>query len=98
MATTTHEPLGTLPEKRRRFWRVVVPEMWASLAIAVMWFTVLLDALFGPDIVSANGAQLTRIPSAVVLALFAYLGTRVVARFGFGHTADSLRGPAEDAR
>jgi hypothetical protein len=61
--------------------------MWASLAIAVMWLAVLFDAIFGPDIVSSDaGANTTRIPSAVVVALFAYLATRVVARYGFGHS------------
>jgi multisubunit Na+/H+ antiporter MnhF subunit len=35
--------------------------------------------------VFANTAMnTTTIPSAVVLALFAYLGTRVVARYGLG--------------
>jgi hypothetical protein len=58
--------------------------MWASLAISVMWLAVLFDALFGPDIVSSNaGANMTTIPSAVVVAFFAYLGTRVVAKYGF---------------
>jgi hypothetical protein len=64
--------------------------MWASLAIAVMWLAVLFDAIFGPDMVftSANGGgtSTTRIPSAVAVALFAYLATRVVARYGYGLT------------
>jgi hypothetical protein len=58
--------------------------MWASVAISVMWLAVLLEALFGPDIVSSNATSATRVPSAVVVALFAYLATRVVARYGFG--------------
>jgi hypothetical protein len=59
--------------------------MWASLAIAAVWLTVLFDALFGPDFVSSNGAgtNTTTIPSAVIIALFAYLATRVIARYGF---------------
>jgi hypothetical protein len=59
--------------------------MWASLAIASMWLAVLFDAVFGPDLVASNGAGVntTSIPSAVIVALFAYLGTRVVARYGF---------------
>ena len=69
--------------------------MWASLAISVMWLAVLFDALFGPDFVSSNGAgtQTTSIPSAVFVALFAYLGTRVVARYGFTRS----REPTPDA-
>jgi hypothetical protein len=64
---------------------MLVREMWASLAIVSMWLAVLFDALFGPDFVSTNGAgtNTTTIPSAVIVALFAYLGTRVVARYGF---------------
>ena len=30
---------------------------------------------------------MTRIPSAIIVALFAYLGTRVVAKYGFGRPA-----------
>jgi len=62
--------------------------MWAALAIASMWVAVLFDAIFGPDFVSSSGGptgSTTRIPSAIVVALFAYLATRVVARYGFRH-------------
>lgn len=87
MATVPHRP-AALPERRQRYRRLLVPEMWASLAIIVMWVAVLLDALFGPEFVSANGGGVTRIPSAIILALFAYLGTRAVAKYGLGHRAD----------
>jgi hypothetical protein len=62
--------------------------MWASLAIAVMWLAVLFDALFGPDLVVSNASGTTTIPSAVFLALFAYLATRVVARYGLPRAED----------
>jgi hypothetical protein len=58
--------------------------MWAAMAIAVMWLAVLFDAVFGPDIVSTSATSSTTVPSAVVVALFALLGTRVVAKYGFG--------------
>lgn len=58
-------------------------EMWASLAIGVIWLVVLADALFGPDIVSSNPGTFTRIPSAIFLAFFAWLATRVIAVHGF---------------
>ena len=60
--------------------------MWTSLAISVIWVTVLLDALFGPDIVttSAGGAS-SVVPSAIVVAVFAFFATWVVARHGFRH-------------
>jgi hypothetical protein len=63
--------------------KVLVDETWASLAIGVMWLAVLFDALFGPDIVISNASGTTTIPSAVIVAFFAYLATRVVARYGF---------------
>ena len=37
-------------------WRVVLGlrEMWASLAIAVVWLSVLFTAVWGPNIVSSH--------------------------------------------
>ncbi len=90
MTTAAQESSGALPERRPLLSQVVVPEMWASLAIAVMWLAVLFDALFGPDLVVTNASGMTTIPSAIIVAPFAYLGTRVVARYGFSG------GPATD--
>jgi hypothetical protein len=84
LTTISQEPSGVRAERRTWSKRLLVPEMWASLAISVMWLAVLFDALFGPDIVSNNATSTTRVPSAVVVALFAYLATRVTARYGFG--------------
>jgi hypothetical protein len=48
-----------------------------------MWLAVLFDALFGPDIVSTSGpTSSSTVPSAVVVALFAWLATWVVAKHG----------------
>ena len=60
-------------ERPRWYARVLVREMWASLAISIMWLAVLFDAVFGPDFVtsSASGATTTTIPSAIFVALFA---------------------------
>lgn len=82
MTISSHEPHVVAREPT---WsKLLVPEMWASLAIAVIWLAVLLDALFGPDIVtsSAGGSDRAVIPSAVVLAFFAFFATWVVARHG----------------
>jgi hypothetical protein len=85
MTSVSHPPL-----RERSQWaaRVFVPEMWASLAIITMWLAVLVDAIYGPDIVTQNGVTgvgtSTTTPSAVAVALFAFLGTWVVARHGFG--------------
>jgi hypothetical protein len=61
----------------------VVRQMWTSLAISVMWLVVLVDALWGPDFVTNGATSSTTIPSAIFVAFFAYLGTRVVAKYGY---------------
>ena len=84
MSAISHEP--STVDRANQGWSWQLPEMWASLAIAAMWFAVLFDAVWGPDFVSSSsGGSTTKIPSAIVVAVFAYLGTRVVARYGFGH-------------
>jgi hypothetical protein len=83
MSTMSHEPSRIAPQRRgsREF---VVPEMWASLTIVVMWLAVLFDAIFGPNIYAHGaGGDSSIIPSAVVLALFAFLATWVVSKHGF---------------
>jgi hypothetical protein len=85
MSTIAHESPAPVGESARRPAEFAAREMWAGIAIAVMWFVVLLCALWGPDIVSiSNTGTSTTIPSAVALALFALFGTRVVAKYGFG--------------
>lgn len=77
-------------ETRSRRFLPLVREIWASLAIAVMWLAVLFDAIFGPDIATQNGAgtNTTTVPSAVAVALFAWLGTWAVAHHGFRSDRD----------
>jgi hypothetical protein len=82
MASVSHEPVvdrhDLLPWAA--FFRT--PEIWASLAIMMMWLAVLLDAVYGPDFVSTSGAgtQSTTIPSAIFVAFFAFLATASIAR------------------
>ena len=85
MTTLQHGPQITVEERPNWSSRVFASEMWASLAIIVMWLAVLFDAIYGPDIVAMSGAgtSSSTVPSAVVIALFAFLGTWVVARHGF---------------
>jgi hypothetical protein len=91
VATTTHP--SDVPAERRTFIRGS-RDISVSLAIAVIWIVVLLVALFGPDIVSSNaGTSYTRVPSAVVVAFFAYLATHVVAKWGFSRAQDDARRP-----
>jgi hypothetical protein len=81
LSAISHEPSGAV---QRWSVQLLVPEMWACLAIIVMWLAVLFDAIFGPDIVSIGVAgDRDTVPSAVALALFAFLSTWVVAWFGF---------------
>jgi hypothetical protein len=83
--STLSQDRPSVPERPRLAVRLLVPEMWASLAIAVMWLAVLFDAVWGPDFVSTSASgNSTTIPSAIFVAVFAYLGTRVVAKYGFG--------------
>jgi hypothetical protein len=85
MSSISHQPARVAPE--RSGWRgFVVPEMWASLTIIVMWLAVLFDAIFGPNIYAHGaGGDSSIIPSAVVFALFAFFATWVVAKYGFRH-------------
>ncbi|HSC90132.1 MAG TPA: hypothetical protein VLB86_00610 [Gaiellaceae bacterium] len=85
MATLSHQPSGVAPERRRWSLQLLVPELWASLAIVVMWLSVLFDAVWGPDLVTTTVTTHTTVPSAVLVAPFAFFGTWVVAKYGFGH-------------
>ena len=84
MASVSHEPLrvGTERPQWAEFLRIT--ELWASVAIVAMWLAVLFDAVYGPSFVSTTpGGTSTAIPSAVFVALFAFLGTASVAKHGF---------------
>jgi hypothetical protein len=88
MSTTSHEPMQAMPEPRRWSPRAVVPEVWTSLAISAIWLAVAVVAMSGPNVVINNSSGMTSIPSAVFVALFAWLATRVVARYGFERKHD----------
>jgi hypothetical protein len=83
MATISPEQPDAATDRPTQRGRLVVPEMWAALAISVIWLVVLVAALFGPDLISSNPASFTRIPSAIIIAFFAWLATWVIARHGF---------------
>ena len=86
MQTVSHEQSHVAPEGRHWASQIFVPEMWASLAIIVIWLSVLFDAIYGPNIVTSGVAgDHSSVPSAVAVALFAFLATWVVARYGFRH-------------
>ena len=84
MSTMSHDPSRVMHERPRWEWLRLVPEMWASLAITAMWVAVFVTAIWGPDASfhSVDGSSST-IPTAVFVTVFAFLGTWVVARYGF---------------
>ena len=78
MSAFPHQPsVGT------RYAWLSITEMWASLAITVIWLAVLFDAIFGPNITSSTvGGTNSSVPSAVAVALFATIATWAVAKYG----------------
>ncbi|HEY6962885.1 MAG TPA: hypothetical protein VI408_13435 [Gaiellaceae bacterium] len=61
-----------------------VRDLWASLAITSMWVAVVVTALAGPYIeTSSSAGDHSRWPAAVVVALFATIGSWAVARYAF---------------
>jgi len=82
MSTLSHESAHSRETTSRLPEGLPVRELAASLAITVMWLAVLFDALFGPNIVNtSSGGGSSSVPSAVVVSLFAFLGTWAVARY-----------------
>lgn len=81
MAVVPHEPV----RETRTWWaQLFVPELWAFLAIAVIWLSVLFTAVYGSDIrTSSAGGDQSVVPTVVVVALFAFLATWAIAAHGF---------------
>ncbi len=70
------------PLERSSWWQLEV--LWASLAISVIWLAVLVDGVWGPDIVSQNAAGSgATVPSVVVVAPCAVVATWLIARHAF---------------
>lgn len=82
MSTLSHPPGQALD----RHWTelVFVREMWVACAIAAMWIAVAVAAVWGDDFVSSNGVgtNSTTIPSGIVVAALATVGTWAVAKHG----------------
>ena len=84
MSTISHPPAGAASEQGW-FTLLRVKEVWASLAITVMWIAVSVSAVWGPDLVgSSNDGNHTTIPSGIFVALFASVGTWAVAKYALG--------------
>jgi hypothetical protein len=69
--------------------RVLVREIWATVAIVSMWVAVLFVGVFGGDM-TFHGADssFTTMPSGVAVALFAAIGTGSVAKRVFGRKSE----------
>ena len=87
MSTLSHPTPETASEHPEWSARLLVAEMWASLAIVAMWVVVAISAVWGPDFVSSSGsgATTTTIPSGIAVAVFATIGSWIVAKYGFRH-------------
>jgi hypothetical protein len=82
MTTLSHEPAAY--ERPRWAELLRVGEMWAGIAIVSMWLAVLLDGIYGSDFyTSTPDGTSTTIPSAFLIAFFAFLGTVSCAKYGF---------------
>lgn len=79
------------PRSTREGWtsRVLVREMWATVAIVAMWVAVLFVGVFGGDMVFHGvDSSSTTMPSGVAVALFAAIGTGSIAKRVFGRTPE----------
>jgi hypothetical protein len=87
MTSVSHGP-APYPRERPQWAEFLrIPEMWASLGIMMMWLAVLFDAVYGGSFVSTSGdgPYSTTIPSAIFVALFAFLATASLAKYAFRH-------------
>jgi len=82
---TEHPPDLDSPPAEPASWasRILVPEMWGAAVIAIMWIAVLFVGIYGPNIIINGSSGYRNIPSVLVVAFFALLGTVAVARRAF---------------
>jgi hypothetical protein len=80
-----HEPFTAGPAREGIADRLLVPAFWGAVSIIAMWLAVLFDGIYGNDMIfnGNTGGGPTIIPSAVAVALFAFIGTVAVAKRAF---------------
>jgi len=84
MATIPHEPSRI--ERPSWSMQLLVPELWTTLSIVVIWLSVLFAAVYGPNLEATTaGGDHSSVPSAIPISLFAFFATWVVARYGYAH-------------
>jgi hypothetical protein len=76
-------PQLAIQAPRRVAWLYWKP-FWAAIAILGMWIAVLVDAVWGADIVArSSSGDTSTFPAAILIALFVSIATVFVARYGF---------------
>jgi len=84
MASVSHGRTASMSERPQWAEFLKIREMWASIAISMMWLAVLFDAVFGPSFVgNSNDGNSTTIHSAIFVAFFAFLASASVAKRAF---------------
>jgi len=89
MATTLQDQSSVQTTREGWVSRVLVPEMWATVAIVSMWMAVLFVGVYGGD-ASFHGVDtsFSTVPSGVLVALFAAIGTGSIAKRVFGRRSE----------
>jgi hypothetical protein len=85
MTTTMHDQTSVRSPREGWASRILVREMWATVAIVAMWVAVLFVGVYGGEATFHSvDSTVTTIPSGVFVALFAAIGTGSVAKRVFG--------------
>lgn len=86
MTVMTQEPSAGTPVRESIASRLLVPGFWGAVSIVTMWLAVLFVGVFGGDMTFDNSSsQVTVMPSAVAVALFAAIATAAVAKRAFAN-------------